>query len=127
MERLLESFGDSKRTPQLRSEVYPAVNVWEDGESIYLEAELPGVALGDVNIEIHANQLSIRGHRESPETDSPSYHRRERASGEFSRFLTLPVEINADKVEATLNDGVLLLIMPKAAVARARQITVKAN
>jgi len=104
---------------------YPALNVWEDGERLVAEAEVPGLALNDLEILVRGNELTIQGSRKGVNGDDAVYHRRERGTGDFVRHLTLPVEIDADKVEATLKDGVLTVILPKSEQARARRITVK--
>ncbi len=106
---------------------FPAINVWEGGDCLYAEAEIPGVAQDNIEILVVGNELTIKGRRGAPDDKEVSYHRRERGTGEFSRTLTLPVEIKADAVEATLKDGVLTLKLPKADEARPRRITVKAS
>jgi HSP20 family protein len=109
------------------SSAFPAVNVWECGEYLCAEAEVPGVTQDNIEVLVVGNELTIKGHRPTPEEKDVSYHRRERGAGDFARVLTLPVEIEADKVEASLKDGVLTLKLPKAAEARARKITVKTS
>jgi HSP20 family protein len=73
------------------------------------------------------NELVIQGRRMDLDEEGVSYHRRERGVGEFKRVLRLPVEVDADKVEATLHDGVLLVKLPKAAAAKPRKIQVAAS
>ena len=126
MDQLFDAFaGPGSPRIAWRSPGFPPVNVWEDAECIYAEAEVPGVTTDDIEIQVHGDELSIKGKRKPLDEDATVYHRRERGTGDFARFLTLPVEINASKVDATLNNGVLLLTLPKAASARPRQITVK--
>jgi HSP20 family protein len=106
--------------------VYPALNMSEDSENLYLTAELPGVSPQDVELSIQADNLTLRGERKIPETDQKvSYHRREREAGTFRRVLSLPVKIDADKVTAKANDGVLTVTMPKAMEAKPRQISIQ--
>ncbi len=109
------------------SSAFPAVNVWEGGEYLYAEAEVPGVTQDNLEILVVGNELTIKGRRPMPEEKDVSYHRRERGAGDFSRVITLPVEIEADKVEASLKDGVLTLKLPKAEQARPRKISVKSS
>lgn len=104
---------------------YPALNVWEDDEKLYAEAEVPGMGMDNLEILIRGNELTVKGHRQPAEGNDFVYHRRERGTGEFSRHLTLPAEVDADRVEAALKDGVLTIVMPKSEKARARKITVK--
>ena len=126
MDQLFDTFAGSG-SPRMtwRSRGFPAVNVWEDAECVYAEAEVPGVTKDDIDIQVQGDELTIKGKRKAMDADDSVYHRRERGTGDFARFLTLPVEINASKVDATLNNGVLLLTLPKAASARPKQITVK--
>ncbi len=108
-----------------RAQPFPAFNIWEDAQALHAEAELPGLRLDDLEIFVAGNELTIRGRRTWEKSADVVFHRQERGTGEFSRVLTLPVEIDADHVAATLKDGVLKLTLPKAQVALARKITVK--
>lgn len=110
---------------QSLSRPFPALNVWEDGERVMAEAEVPGLGMEDLEILIQGNELTIKGRRSPLEGENLVYHRRERGTGEFVRFLTLPVEVDADRVEAAMKDGVLTIVMPKAERARARKIKVR--
>ena len=123
LDRLFDGFLDTDLLGSPRA--YPAMNLWEDGERLFAEAEVPGLDMHDLEILIHGNELCVKGHRQPVDSDNATYHRRERGTGEFARYLALPVEVNADKVEAALKDGVLTIVMPKAENARARKITVK--
>lgn len=110
-----------------RERRFPAVNVWEGSESLYVEAEVPGLKLEDLDIFVHGDELTIRGEREHDEQEGVTYHRRERGTGSFSSSVRLPVEIDVDRVEAQLESGVLTITLPKAASARPRKIEVKAR
>ena len=105
----------------------PLINVWEANDSIFVEAELPGVKQDDLDISVVNDQLSIKAERkEEVEADSV-YHRRERSTGTLMRVLQLPAEVDADRVKATLTDGVLLIELPKSEAAKPRKIEVKAT
>ncbi|MBK8913646.1 MAG: Hsp20/alpha crystallin family protein [Phycisphaerales bacterium] len=106
---------------------FPALVLWSDTDKLYAEAELPGLTIGDIEVSVVGNELSIRGTRKAMRGDNLTFHRRERITGEFVRIVTLPVAVDADGVEATLRDGVLRIVMPKSAAARARKIEVKAG
>ena len=108
-----------------RVSVFPALNVWEDGERLFAEAEIPGLKMDDIEVSVVGKQLTIKGVRPTETGDKATYHRRERGNGEFSRTVTLPVEIDAAKVEATLKGGVLTITLPKAETAKPRKITVR--
>ena len=103
---------------------FPTVNVWESGDELYAEAEVPGLKSDDIEISVIGNELTIKGRRGAGNPEGASYHRRERGVGEFTRLLRLPVEVDSDKVQAALRDGVLTLTLPKAAAAKPRKIQV---
>ena len=126
LNRLFERWGGDNRVSGMG--VYPALNAWEDAEHCYVEAELPGVDLKDLEITVVAgNQLVIKGERKPVTPEKGVWHRQERASGAFSRAVELPFPVNADKVEAKLDNGVLLVKLAKHESARPRKITVKAE
>lgn len=103
----------------------PRLNVWEENDALVAEAEVPGLKSEDLDISVVGDQLTIRGKREETKHEQEAaYHRRERTVGEFVRSVTLPVEINADDVAATLNNGVLTVRLPKAERAKPRKINV---
>ena len=127
MDRLLDNFGVSRgRWPYARPTAFPAVNVWDAGDTVCLEAEIPGVDKQDLEIFAVGNELTIKGRRQ-PLEGKLTYHRQERGTGEFTRVLTLPVDVNADKVDAVLDNGVLTVHLPKAEAAKRKQIAVKAG
>ena len=104
---------------------FPAVNVWEDTDNVYVEAELPGLKLGDIELLVKGDELSIRGEYKDVCEDEVSYHRKERESGRFRRIVSLPTRVDAEKVSAQCKDGILTVTLPKAAEAKPRQIEVK--
>jgi HSP20 family protein len=125
MDRMFESFGLGNGWPTL-AVAYPAVNVWEDEDHVYAEAELPGMELNDMEIYVTGgNQLTIKGERKPWTPGQGTWHRQERGFGTFTRVITLPVDVDADKVEARLHNGVLTITMPKTETAKPRKITVK--
>jgi HSP20 family protein len=107
---------------------YPPVNVWEDTDAVHVEAELPGLNLNDLEVHVTAgNQLTIKGERKQQLPEKSVRHREERASGAFTRVLTLPFPVDADKVEARFENGVLQVTLPKHEAAKPRKITVKSE
>jgi HSP20 family protein len=105
---------------------YPALNVWEDAEHVFVEAELPGLSLNDLEIYVTGgNQLTIKGERRFETPQKGVWHRKERGQGTFTRALTLPFAVDADKVEARFENGVLFVRLPKHASAKPRKINVK--
>jgi HSP20 family protein len=105
---------------------YPALNVWEDDDNLYAEAELPGLRMENLELQVQGNELVIKGERKNQNDEGTTYHRRERGVGTFSRLVRLPVDVDAENVEATLRHGVLTVTLPKAAAAKPRKIEVKA-
>ena len=124
MLRLLDSVpGDA--SGEVSAGVFPPMNITQDADNFYVRAEVPGVKANELSISAVRNRLSLAGRREiQREQDRVSYHRKERAEGSFNRTVTLPTEINADKVEAKYADGILTLTLPKAEEAKPRQIKV---
>ena len=124
MGRLLESsFGAPGRSMVGWS---PLVDVEETDDAWVLEAELPGVSREDVNVELHDGELTITG--ELKEREHKGVLRRQvRRSGRFDYRLTLPGEVQADRIEASLDKGVLTLRVPKVPRAQPRRIEVKAG
>jgi HSP20 family protein len=123
MDRLFDDFFGAGRNI-VRGAVYPAVNVWEGENEVFAEAELPGLKTEDLEIQVVGNELTIKGRRVDTAQQGVTYHRRERSTGEFARVVRLPVDVDADRVEATLRDGVLRLVLSKAAASRPRKINV---
>ena len=125
MLRVFDTIAGRDGTSELPAGVFPPLNVTQDDNNFYIRAEVPGVKAADLSISALRNRVSIVGRREIPkENDKVSYHRKERAEGEFSRSVSLPAEVVADKVEARYADGVLTLTLPKAEEAKPRQIAV---
>ena len=116
---------DPRRSVQ---SVYPPLNLWEDDDNLYVEAELPELELTDLEIIVNGdNQLSIQGERKQPERENGTWHRLERGHGGFSRVGVLPQYVDSDKVTAESKLGVLTITLPKREEAKARRIEVKAN
>jgi HSP20 family protein len=127
MNQLFTRWGeDGGRTLGLTA--YPPVNVWEDADTVHVEAELPGLDLKDLEIYVTGgNQLTIKGERKQNLPEKSVSHREERSFGSFVRVLTLPFPVNPDKVEARFENGVLLLALAKHEAAKPRKIPVKAE
>jgi HSP20 family protein len=111
--------------PRVSAGVFPAIKLSETGGNYLIRAELPGVKAEDLEIQATANNLSLSGERKIDAAgDEVRYHRRERDAGKFSRVIGLPGEIDADNIDAHLENGLLTITVPKAAAAKPRQITV---
>jgi HSP20 family protein len=107
---------------------YPPLNLWEDDNKLYVEAELPEFELSDLEIFVDGdNQLSIKGEHKQLEREKRMWHRHERVHGSFSRVVELPRYVDSDKVTAELKHGVLTITLPKRQEAKARRIEVNAS
>ena len=105
---------------------YPPVNIWQDDDAVYAEAELPGVRPDHVEVFVtNGNELTIQGERLPGEAPQGAWLHRERGFGKFCRVLLLPAPVEADKVEAHFEQGVLHLTLPKVEQARPRRIPVR--
>ena len=121
MDRLL---GEVSATQ--RAGVFPPLNIYDDGESLVVRAEVPGIDPSDLEINATVNALTIKGERKRPSADDKaSFHRRERSYGTFSRSVNLPQEINSEKVQASYKHGVLEIMLPKAEEAKPRKIEIQ--
>ena len=128
MDRLFGRWGSAFRTWPERAVSYPAVNLWEDDDFVYAEAEVPGLKLQDLEITVTGDtQLTLKGKREPVVPEKLEWHRQERGFGSFERVLTLPVPVDASKVEAHLENGVVAIKIAKSPTAKPRKIPVKAE
>lgn len=120
-------FGDAySASPRvLGAGVFPQVNLTEDADKFYIRAELPGVKSDDIDMQATAKSVSISGERKIEAQDEEvRYHRREREAGKFSRILTMPTEIDPNRIEARMQDGILTIRVPKAEAVKPRRITI---
>lgn len=125
MLRLLDAVA-GETVGDVGSGVFPPINITQDDDNFYLRAEVPGIRPNELSITAVRNRVSLAGKREiQQEHERVSYHRKERAEGTFNRTVTLPTEVNAERVDAKYVDGILTLTLPKAEEARPRQIKVR--
>ena len=103
----------------------PDTNLFDGGDSLTMQIEVPGVSKEDLNLRLQGKYLELSGKREIKVPDGYTAHRVERNKFSFSRSFTLPDEIDSSKVEANLENGVLTLVLPKAEAAKPRQITIQ--
>ena len=102
----------------------PPVNVWERDDAVLVEMEVPGVKKDQLDLSVVGSELSIQINRPDIEQEGVTYHRRERPVGSISRVLPLPHEVDANRIEAELHDGILIVTLPKAESAKPRKITI---
>lgn len=107
------------------SGVYPAVNIYDDGDAFLIRAELPGIDKSKLDITTKGKRVSIRGERTCAELGPDmAFHRRERDMGTFHRVVTLPEDVDPGKTSASYKNGVLELVCPRAASAKAHRVEV---
>jgi HSP20 family protein len=125
-ERLNRGFDSSRQTGEEQLGTWaPAVDIYETEKEIVLKADLPGLKLEDVDISLNNNVLSVRGERRfEKDVKEDNYHRVERAYGNFVRTFTLPNTVNVEQIDATYDNGVLKITLPKREEARPKQIKV---
>lgn len=119
--RMGSVFGESPRA------AWPGLNAWQDGSDFFVEAEIPGFSIDDIQVDISEDTISIRGQREQHTPEGATTLRRERSVSRFERSLRLPAPIDADGVDASLTNGVLQVRLPIAQAARPRRVQIKAG
>ena len=103
---------------------FPPINVFQKGHDFTVVIEFPGVSKDDLSLEVRGNTIRISGKKQVGYGGSVSMHRRERISGSFDRTVTLPVQLDPDRIKAEYRDGVLALSLPRAESDKPRQIKV---
>ena len=122
MNRVFESF-DRGYAP---ASGFPAMNVWMNEEGAVVTAELPGVNVNDLEINVVGETLTVSGERKLAELPKDAvYHRQERGMGKFTRTIDLPFAVESGKVQATLEKGILRILLPRAEQDKPRKISVK--
>jgi HSP20 family protein len=105
--------------------VFPPVNIYDDGESFLVRAEMPGVDKDSLEVTARGEQVTLRGERVvEPAGATASYHRREREGGRFRRVVTLPQRVDADKVSASYRNGILEVVLPRVSEEKPRKIQI---
>ena len=126
MDRLFEdSFARLPRLVATGVGEFP-LDVYQTENELVVKAALPGVKPEELDITIADNTLTIKGeHQEEQEAKENDYLHRERSYGTFSRTVAIPVKVNSEKAEATFEEGVLTLTLPKAGEIKPRQLKIK--
>ena len=103
----------------------PAVDVYDNDNTIVITAELPGMDKKDIVVHVNGRFLTLNGERSfENEVKEDKYHRKERSYGKFQRVFTLPEEVDSDKITADYKDGILKIHIPKSEEGKPKQITV---
>lgn len=129
MRRELDSWprflkGDARG--QAGASVFPAFNISEDANNIYINAEMPGISPAESEVFIEGDTLTIKGERKPGLIDEQkvSFHRREIEYGRFSRSITLPTKIDTNGVKAKANNGIMEITLPKSDEVKPKQINI---
>lgn len=129
MDRLLEDSlvrsGGSRGVGDSTTGMVP-LDVMERDDAIVVKASLPGVRPDDVDVSVHRNVLTIQGEmRGEQEKGEGHYRHRERWSGRFSRQIAVPSGVDSEACDATFQDGVLTITLPKSEQSRAKRINIR--
>lgn len=104
----------------------PAVDILETDNDLVLKADLPGLEMRDIDIQIENGTLTLKGERKfEKEENNKGYHRLERSYGSFVRYFTVPEAIDPEKVRADYHNGVLTITLPKKEIAKPRTVKVQ--
>lgn len=111
---------------ELYAHDFPAVNVWRGEDGAIVTAEVPGIESEKLDISVVGDSLTLSGSREiDPLKQGESYHRQERTYGRFARTLQLPFQVDAAKVTAKYEKGVLQITLPRLEAEKPRKIAIK--
>lgn len=128
MDRLIDNFvgGVGPRLP-FRGYGQPAIDVWETRDALHIEADLPGLTMNEVEVQVLGNELTVKGRWTPNQADDVSYLRQERRHGDFIRAVQLPSEVNTESVSAVLKNGLLSIVLPKSSTAKSQKINVQGD
>ena len=119
-------FGEIPFARTFTAEWLPSIDVSETKDKLLIKVDLPGLEAQDVNVSVSGDILTIKGEKEKEEEEKDEhYYHCERYCGSFQRSFRLPVNVKADKVDATFDKGVLKIALPKAEEAKKKEIEVK--
>lgn len=128
LQRELERFAWpwGAQTRRIGGGAFPSVNVYESGQEVLIQCEVPGIERKDLDVTITGETLSVKGVKQPlPDEENLHFIRRERGSGEFVRTIILPDAVDAEKIEAKLTDGIMTIRLPKKAAAKPKQIEIE--
>jgi HSP20 family protein len=124
LDNLYTDYNQPYRTRWLLDDAFLRANLYHSGDAFEMRLEVPGMDKESLNIKIQGNYLEITGSRDQNVPEGYKVHKTERGAGTFSRSFTLPDDVDSNRVEATLKDGILYLTLPKSEAAKPRQITI---
>ena len=105
---------------------HPKIDISEDEKNIFVDAEVPGIAKEDLKLVLQDNILTISGQKKQEEVkEGKNYHRTERSYGSFSRSFSMPVEVDQNKVSANFDNGILKVVLEKAALKENKEKSIE--
>jgi HSP20 family protein len=117
-----------RRTPIEETGWAPAIEVFEKEDKFVVKAEIPGIKEEDIDVSVMGDTLTIKGERKAEsEVKQEEYYCCERSYGSFSRSIALPSTVDTKKIEASYEDGVLEISLPKAAEVKPKKISISAK
>lgn len=123
-----EAFGGPGREEEAAAAWAPPVDIAESPETLFFTVELPGFKNEDLTLRVENGVLTLEGERRfEAETKEKSYHRVERSYGKFVRGFTLPSNVDCEKIQASMADGVLSIELPKRDEAKSKTIPIGAG
>lgn len=109
---------------RLAADGSPRTNLYDNGDHFVVVAEVPGMAKDDIDVKIQGNYLELSGTRKNETPEGYKIHRTESSSATFTRSFTIPADVDVEKVDASLQNGLLTLRLPKAEAAKPKQISI---
>ena len=126
MESMLSTLWGNGENTWTSDTMVPSVDLSETDKQIDVRMDIPGMKAEQIDIQINGNMLTVSGERkDEKEEKGRTFHRIERSEGSFSRTISLPCEVQENKVAAQYKDGVLNVSLPKAEAAKTHKITIK--
>jgi HSP20 family protein len=123
--RMGDLTAENARGSQLLEGWFPPVDIYEDKENVLVKAELPGLKKEDIEISLQEGYLTLSGERKhEEERKEADVYRSERWEGRFHRAISLPCRVDAEKIKAIYNEGVLTVTLPKAEESKPKQIPI---
>jgi HSP20 family protein len=116
--------------PAVQDETFwgPAVDITDEKDKLLVKADIPGMSKDQIEVSVHNDVLTIKGEKkQEKETKEKDYVRTERFYGAFNRTLSLPTEVDGDKVKAIYKEGVLEIMLPKKEGAKSKMVKVQVH
>jgi len=124
IDQIFDQINERPGYMRTRVGVFPLINLTENRDTYFIRAEIPGIDPEDLDIQATGRNISITGERKMETDENAKYHRREREFGKFSRMFALPGDIDHERINANLKNGILTITIPKAETAKPKQIKI---